>query len=73
MQRRKTSWPVAVEEALQDAAKAGYLRAIEDVYAAILAGDLTSMLIRIRSREGLDDVQPLCLSLEQQIALSSAS
>lgn len=66
---RTTPWPRAVQTAIDDARREGYLCAIEDVYGAILAGDLHTMLINLRRREGLDDTEPLCLTIEHKIAL----
>lgn len=64
------TWPRAVQVALDEARKEGYLAAVEDIYAAILAGDLFSTLIELRKREGLDETEPLCLSLESRIGLN---
>jgi hypothetical protein len=68
--RRTTPWPRAMQSALVDAQREGYLRAIEDVFAAIMAGDLHQMLIQLRSAEGIDGVEPLCITLEHRIGVS---
>lgn len=67
---RMTPWPKAVRAAINEASEAGYARAIVDVEGAILAGDVFEMINLTKQKLGHEPIEPLCLTIEQKVALS---